>query len=79
MGKEIQFFSSSKLCCCFIQVVEGLYDCKSEVIGPGAYRFKAEIGMPISPLRWCFSAVFCYHLLDQFLHVFQHHFIYIIK
>ncbi|CAK9869874.1 unnamed protein product [Sphagnum jensenii] len=24
-------------------VVEGLYDCKSEVIGPGAYRFKAEI------------------------------------
>jgi zinc transporter 9 len=25
------------------QVVEGLYDCKSEVIGPGAYRFKAEI------------------------------------
>jgi hypothetical protein len=26
------------------QVVEGLYDCKSEVIGPGAYRFKAEIG-----------------------------------
>jgi len=43
MLKEIQFFSSSKLCCCFIQVVEGLYDCKSEVIGPGAYRFKAEI------------------------------------
>ncbi len=28
------------------QVVEGLYDCKSEVIGPGAYRFKAEIGTP---------------------------------
>uniref|UniRef100_A0A7I4C918 Cation efflux protein transmembrane domain-containing protein n=1 Tax=Physcomitrium patens TaxID=3218 RepID=A0A7I4C918_PHYPA len=24
-------------------VVEGLYDCKSEVIGPGEYRFKAEI------------------------------------
>jgi hypothetical protein len=28
----------------FVQVVEGLYDCKSEVIGPGEYRFKAEIG-----------------------------------
>ncbi len=26
--------------------MEGLYDCKSEVIGPGAYRFKAEIGTP---------------------------------
>ncbi len=28
--------------------MEGLYDCKSEVIGPGAYRFKAEIGKPRS-------------------------------
>jgi hypothetical protein len=25
-------------------VVDAIYDCKSEVIGPGAYRFKAEIG-----------------------------------
>ncbi|KAH7510785.1 hypothetical protein JRO89_XSUnG0250900 [Xanthoceras sorbifolium] len=25
-------------------VVDSLYDCKSEVIGPGFYRFKAEIG-----------------------------------
>lgn len=27
-----------------MQVVDAIYDCKSEVIGPGAYRFKAEIG-----------------------------------
>lgn len=26
------------------QVVDALYDCKSEVIGPGFFRFKAEIG-----------------------------------
>ncbi len=26
------------------QVVDAVWDCKSEVIGPGAYRFKAEIG-----------------------------------
>jgi hypothetical protein len=25
-------------------VVDALYDCKSEVIGPGFFRFKAEIG-----------------------------------
>lgn len=63
----------------FIQVVEGLYDCKSEVIGPGAYRFKAEIGMRFSPLWQCFSGVCFSHLLDQFVHAFQHHFIHIIK
>jgi hypothetical protein len=28
----------------FLQVVDALYDCKSEVIGPGFFRFKAEIG-----------------------------------
>lgn len=28
----------------FWQVVDALYDCKSEVIGPGFFRFKAEIG-----------------------------------
>lgn len=27
-----------------MQVVDSLYDCKSEVIGPGFFRFKAEIG-----------------------------------
>lgn len=26
------------------QVVDAIYDCKSEVIGPGFFRFKAEIG-----------------------------------
>lgn len=26
------------------QVVDSVYDCKSEVIGPGFFRFKAEIG-----------------------------------
>lgn len=26
------------------QVVDAVYDCKSEVIGPGFFRFKAEIG-----------------------------------
>lgn len=27
-----------------LQVVDAVYDCKSEVIGPGFFRFKAEIG-----------------------------------
>lgn len=27
-----------------LQVVDSVYDCKSEVIGPGFFRFKAEIG-----------------------------------
>ena len=30
----------------FLQVVDAVYDCKSEVIGPRSYRFKAEIGKP---------------------------------
>lgn len=29
-----------------LQVVDAIYDCKSEVIGPGFFRFKAEIGEP---------------------------------
>ena len=27
-----------------LKVVDAVYDCKSEVIGPGFFRFKAEIG-----------------------------------
>jgi hypothetical protein len=47
-----------------MQVVDALYDCKSEVIGPGFFRFKAEIGTALiiwlSPnLRQLFY--FCRH------------------
>jgi hypothetical protein len=34
-------------CFCISQVVDSLYDCKSEVIGPGFFRFKAEIGITL--------------------------------
>lgn len=44
----------------FVQVVEGLYDCKSEVIGPGEYRFKAEIGM-----FHLLFILFCYDLKNK--------------
>jgi len=34
-------------------VVDALFDCKSEVIGPGFFRFKAEIGIAL--MFWHFS------------------------
>ena len=37
----------------FLQVVDALFDCKSEVIGPGFFRFKAEIGIAL--MFWHFS------------------------
>lgn len=37
-------FGSPIFICRFLQVVDAIYDCKSEVIGPGFFRFKAEIG-----------------------------------
>ena len=36
-----------------MQVVDALFDCKSEVIGPGFFRFKAEIGIAL--MFWHFS------------------------
>jgi hypothetical protein len=38
-------------CYCISQVVDSLYDCKSEVIGPGFFRFKAEIGITLIMCR----------------------------
>jgi solute carrier family 30 (zinc transporter), member 9 len=42
---ELLRSSFMKLIGIFLQVVDALYDCKSEVIGPGFFRFKAEIGI----------------------------------
>lgn len=39
------------------KVVDSIYDCKSEVIGPGFFRFKAEIGNVLPSL----SVIFVLH------------------
>lgn len=41
-----------------LKVVDAVYDCKSEVIGPGFFRFKAEIGKSSLSFLWFFQLNF---------------------
>lgn len=55
--REVSVDVTRGACCAVRQVVHAIYDAKSEVIGPGEFRFKAEIGEPLPEPRLCLCRI----------------------